>query len=163
MPDTIDSFMRDARASGADFDSMMAPKKTRAPSTIREVKKLNWFQKNVLCMKIDIHKAQFRAHCERQDIAHNQQLILHHVTGGKGRPPKAQSYPDYKHWNTAQYNWIEIEQQLYGTTVPCFPQPPQNDEDEIEEEDDDEFEEGDDGEESGGDGSEDSFNYDDDE
>ena len=61
-------------------------------------------------MKIDIHKAQFRAHCERQDISHTQELILHHVTGGKGRPPKAQPYPDYKQWNTAQYNWIEIEQ-----------------------------------------------------
>ena len=124
------------------------------------MKKLNWFQKNVLCMKVDIHKAQYRAHCERQDIAHTQELILHHVTGGKVCPPKAQPYPDYKQWNTAQYNWIEIEQQLYGTTVPCFPQPPQDDDNDDEIEEDDAGEEN---EESDGDGSEDSFDYDADE
>ena len=44
-----DSFMRDARAS----DSTRRIN-TAAPSIAPEIKKLNWFQRNVLCMNVDI-------------------------------------------------------------------------------------------------------------
>ena len=43
VPETTDSFMRDARANGSSLGSTAAPKKTHAPYTIREVKRLNWF------------------------------------------------------------------------------------------------------------------------
>ena len=67
MPAATDSFMGDARASGAAHGRHAPTKKTRAPSISKEVKKLNWFERNVLCMKVDIHKEQYRAHCERMD------------------------------------------------------------------------------------------------
>jgi hypothetical protein len=78
-------------------------------------------------MKVDIHKEQYRAHCERMDIAHTQEVILHQVRGGKGKPPKAKPHPAYKKWNTSQYNWVEMELQLYGHQVPCFPESAQDD------------------------------------
>jgi hypothetical protein len=45
-----DSFMADARGSGAHA------KKPRVPSIAKEVKQLNWFQRNILCMNVDIRK-----------------------------------------------------------------------------------------------------------
>ena len=106
--------MADARASGN------APaRKPRASSTIREVKKLSWFETNVLCMKVDIHREQYH---ERLDLAHTQDVILHHVRGGKGSGPKPKPKPEYKKWNTSRYNWVEMEQALYGSSTQCFPQ-----------------------------------------
>ena len=69
-----DSFMADARSSGRSQE-----RRTRAPSIGKEVKKLSWFQKCMLCMSVDIHKEQYHAHKERQDILHNQSVILHHI------------------------------------------------------------------------------------
>ena len=80
-PATRGSFMADARASGD------APaRKPRASSTLREVRKLSWVEKNILCMKVDIHREQYHAHCERLDIAHTQGLQVSeaHEGGGEG-------------------------------------------------------------------------------
>ena len=139
-PATRGSFMADARASGD------APaKKPRASSTLREVRKLSWFEKNVLCMKVDIHRQQYHAHCERLDIAHTQDVILHHVRGGKGSGPKPKPKPEYKKWNTSRYNWVEMEQALYASSTQSFPQSAAAADDDDEQYDDDQ---GDDEEES---------------
>ncbi|KAK1632340.1 hypothetical protein QYE76_006655 [Lolium multiflorum] len=48
------SFMGDARSSGFAPDRPIA-----TPLIQKQVKKLNWFQRNVLCMNIEIHKENF--------------------------------------------------------------------------------------------------------
>lgn len=110
VSDNTDSFMRDARAGST------RSRKPAAPSVAREVKKLNWFQRNVLCMKIDIHKEQYQAYRERRDIFHTQQLILHKVSGELGSPPLSTPHIPYNKWNTSQFNWVEMEKHLYGAT-----------------------------------------------
>jgi hypothetical protein len=46
--------MGDARASGTALGHSAV-----APLIQKEVKKLNWFQRHVLCMNIEIHKGNF--------------------------------------------------------------------------------------------------------
>jgi hypothetical protein len=60
-PAAPDSFMRDARSSAPDgkFVSKDVPKR---------VKELSWFQKHVLCMKVEIHRENYDAYCERKAI-----------------------------------------------------------------------------------------------
>ena len=130
-PPTTDSFMRDARASGSTHRM-----NTGAPSIAPEIKKLNWFQRNIMCMKIDIHKEQYNAYRERRDIAHSQQLILHHVSGAAGPPPKSPTPVAYNKWNTSHVNWVEMEQQLYS--APVASSPPQAQVSDDEDDDDDE-------------------------
>jgi hypothetical protein len=72
------SFMGYARSSA------QAPGRSIAH---REVKKLNWFQRNVLCMNIEIHKENFEASRQRSDIQHTQAVIRHKLSGEQGPPP----------------------------------------------------------------------------
>jgi hypothetical protein len=54
-------FMRDAHAS--------MPSRSRAPSVdASEIPKLSWFQKNVLCMNVELHKENYQAYRERKTI-----------------------------------------------------------------------------------------------
>ena len=91
-------------------------------------------------MKVDIHREQYHAHCERLNIAHTQDVILHHVRGGKGSGPKPTPNPEYKKWNTSRYNWVEMEQALYGSSTQSFSQSAaaaddeQNDDDQVDDE-----------------------------
>jgi hypothetical protein len=39
----------------------------------REVKKLSWFERNVLCMKVEIHRENYQAYVERKAIQDTQQ------------------------------------------------------------------------------------------
>ena len=87
-------------------------------------------------MKVDIHRQQYHAHCERLDIAHTQDVILHHVRGGKGSGPKPKPKPEYKKWNTSRYNWVEMEQALYGSSTQFFSQSAATDDDEEDADDD---------------------------
>ncbi|KAK1663920.1 hypothetical protein QYE76_052079 [Lolium multiflorum] len=51
-----DSFMRDARSSG------FAPARhVDLPAMKKQVKKLSWFQRHILCMNIEIHKENYAA------------------------------------------------------------------------------------------------------
>jgi hypothetical protein len=62
----VGSFMGDACSGG------FAPGRSVAsPFVQREVKKLNWFQRNVMCMNIEIHKENFKASRQRADIQHS--------------------------------------------------------------------------------------------
>ena len=72
--------------------------------------------------------------------------------------PQPKPHPKYKSWNTSHYNWIDMEQQLYDNPVPCFTQPPPDDDDIVDDEDEDE-EEGEDRDEEEDDG-EDSVDFD---
>ena len=57
------SFMRDARSSGSQ---RFAP--AAAPVFKPKSRPLNWFQRHVLCMNVDIRHGQYEAYCERQNI-----------------------------------------------------------------------------------------------
>jgi hypothetical protein len=46
-----------------------------------EVKKLSWFERNVLCMKVEIHRENYQAYVERKAIQDTQQQILHMLSG----------------------------------------------------------------------------------
>jgi hypothetical protein len=68
----------------------MAAVRTSAPSHAQraaattmkgEVKKLSWFERNVLCMKVEIHRENYQAYIERKAIQDSQQLILHRISG----------------------------------------------------------------------------------
>jgi hypothetical protein len=76
------SFMGDARSSG------FAPGRPVATPVIQKhVKKLSWFQRNVLCMNIEIHKENYEASRQRSEIQHTQAVILHKLSGEQGPPP----------------------------------------------------------------------------
>jgi hypothetical protein len=100
---TADTFMADARGSGA---------MPRGASIGKEIKKLNWFQRNVLCMNVEIRKSQYRAHLERREIAHNQALIIHRLKQSELPPPKKKTPLPYKSWTGSSVDWVEMEKQL---------------------------------------------------
>jgi hypothetical protein len=50
------TFMADARSSASTREQRAA-----ATAMSREVRKLSWFERNVLCMKVEIHRANYQA------------------------------------------------------------------------------------------------------
>ncbi|KAK1666845.1 hypothetical protein QYE76_055004 [Lolium multiflorum] len=66
-----DSFMGDARSSG------FAPARhADLPAMKKQVKKLSWFQRHILCMNIEIHKENYAASRERSEIQHTQRSFF---------------------------------------------------------------------------------------
>ncbi|KAK1647580.1 hypothetical protein QYE76_065385 [Lolium multiflorum] len=62
-----DSFMGDARSSG------FAPaRRPDLPAMKKQVNRLSWFQRHILCMNIEIHKENYAASRERSEIKHTQ-------------------------------------------------------------------------------------------
>jgi hypothetical protein len=76
------TFMADARSSASTREQRAA-----ATAMSREVKKLSWFERNVLCMKVEIHHENYQAYMERKTIQDNQQLILHRLSGAQTAEP----------------------------------------------------------------------------
>ncbi|KAK1629192.1 hypothetical protein QYE76_003507 [Lolium multiflorum] len=74
-----DSFMRDARSSG--FAPARHPD---LPAMKKQVNRLSWFQRHILCMNIEIHKDNYAASRERSEIKHTRAVILHKLSGEKG-------------------------------------------------------------------------------
>jgi hypothetical protein len=69
----------------------------------REVKKLSWFERNVLCMKV-----------ERKTIQDNQQLILHRLSGAQTAEPTPIVATSYAAWHTDRYSWCDMEKHLFA-------------------------------------------------
>ena len=65
-----------ARRSTSEAECPRMPRIDSRSSTAKEVKKLNWFQRVMMCMNIDIHKEQYATYTERRTILHNQELLL---------------------------------------------------------------------------------------
>jgi hypothetical protein len=84
------SFMGDARASGTT-----PARSATSPLIQEEVKKLNWFQRNVLFINIEIHKENFQASRQHADIQHTQAVILHKLSGEQGPHPQPPVHPSY--------------------------------------------------------------------
>jgi hypothetical protein len=57
------TFMADARSNASTHEQRAA-----ATAMSREVKKLSWFERNVLCMKVEIHCENYQAYVERKTI-----------------------------------------------------------------------------------------------
>ena len=80
------------------------------------MKKLNWFQRNVLCMNIDIRKEQYTTFKDRRQLAHDQQLILHHASGSAA-PADLTAPLSYAQWNQGSMAlWSQIESDLGGSS-----------------------------------------------
>ncbi|KAK1660264.1 hypothetical protein QYE76_048423 [Lolium multiflorum] len=99
-----DSFMGDARSSG------FAPARhADLPVMKKQVKKLSWFQRHILCMNIEIHKENYAASRERSEIQHTQAIILHKLSGDQGPPPQPPAHPGYSGWHSSQVPWSDLE------------------------------------------------------
>jgi hypothetical protein len=72
----------------------------RAAAMRREVKKLSWFERNVLCMKVEIHRENYQAYVERKAIQDTQQQILHRLSGAQSAEPTPTPATTYASWNT---------------------------------------------------------------
>ncbi|KAK1678922.1 hypothetical protein QYE76_039770 [Lolium multiflorum] len=125
-----DSFMGDARSSG------FAPaRRPDLPAMKKQVKRLSWFQRHILCMNIEIHKENYAASRERSEIKHTQAVILHKLGGEQGPPPRPPVHPGYSGWHSAQVPWSDLDSCLQRSSLTRLsPDAPDTDEEEEEEE-----------------------------
>lgn len=125
-----DSFMGDARSSG------VAPgRHPDVPAMRKQVTRLSWFQRHILCMNIEIHKENYAASRERSEIKHTQAVILHKLSGEQGPPPQPPAHPGYTRWHSAQVPWSDLDDCLQrSNTSRRSPDAPDTDEEEEEEE-----------------------------
>jgi hypothetical protein len=79
----------------------------------KEMKKLSWFQKHVLCMNVEIHKENYQGYCERKEIMDTQRHILHKLSGDQGDAPVPSAPIEYKKWNNSRFDWAGFGQQLW--------------------------------------------------
>ncbi|KAK1648336.1 hypothetical protein QYE76_066141 [Lolium multiflorum] len=125
-----DTFMRDARSSG--FAPARHPD---VPAMRKQVSRLSWFQRHILCMNIEIHKENYAASRERSEIKHTQAVILHKLSGDQGPPPPPPAHQGYSRWHSEQVPWSELDDCLQrSNTSRRSPDAPDTDEDEDEEE-----------------------------
>jgi hypothetical protein len=136
-----DSFMRDARSSvpSGKFVSKDVPKR---------VKKLSWFQKHVLCMKVEIHRENYEAYCERKAILDTQREILHKLSGDQAALSPTPPPIAYNKWHSDTYDWGAMEKALYvGRTTRVDDEDEDEEEEDVEADEEGEFEESDEEEE----------------
>jgi hypothetical protein len=102
------TFMADARTSASARDQ-----RTAASAMSTEVRKLSWFERNVLCMKVEIHRENYQAYVERKSIQDTQQLILHRLSGAQTADPTPTAPVPYDAWNTDRFNWVDMQKHLF--------------------------------------------------
>ncbi|KAK1683930.1 hypothetical protein QYE76_044778 [Lolium multiflorum] len=125
-----DSFMGDARSSG--FAPARHPD---LPAMKKQVNRLSWFQRYILCMNIEIHKENFAASRERAEIKHTQAVILHKLSGEQGPPPQPPVHPGYSGWHSAQVPWSDLDSCIQRSSLTRrSPDAPDTEEEEEEEE-----------------------------
>ncbi|KAK1665710.1 hypothetical protein QYE76_053869 [Lolium multiflorum] len=123
-----DTFMRDARSSG--FAPARHPD---VPAMRKQVSRLSWFQRHILCMNIEIHKENYAASRERSEIKHTRAVILHKLSGDQGPPPQPPAHQGYSGWHSAQVPWSELDDCLQRSNISRrSPDAPDTDEDEEE-------------------------------
>jgi hypothetical protein len=138
------SFMRDARTSSTAAHRSTSSAAARAPrgdsALMPHVRKLSWFQRTILCMKVDIHKAQYRSYCNEVASANNQQLILHRLSGSSDPPPATREPESYAVWTEQDDSpWVCMADTLKATEPtsagPSHARAEEEEEDEEEDED----------------------------
>ncbi|KAK1667588.1 hypothetical protein QYE76_055747 [Lolium multiflorum] len=124
-----DSFMGDARSSG--FAPARHPD---LPAMKKQVNRLSWFQRYILCMNIEIQKENYAASRERSEIKHTQAVILHKLSGEQGPPPQPPVHPGYSGWHSAQVPWSDLDDCIQRSNLTRrSPDAPDTDEEEEEE------------------------------
>ncbi|KAK1653789.1 hypothetical protein QYE76_071594 [Lolium multiflorum] len=124
-----DSFMGDARSSG------FAPaRRPDLPAMKKQVNRLSWFQRHILCMNIEIHKENYAASRERFEIKHTQ--AIHKLSG---KDPRRLRSPGY---GGILQSGVILTAAFKGPTSLRSPDAPDTDEDEEEEEHQSEDDEG---------------------
>ena len=99
-------------------------------------------------MKVEIHRENYDAYCERKTILDTQREILHKLSGNQAAlspptPPIA-----YNKWHSETYDWGALEKALYvGRTTRVGDDDEDEDEEDVEEDEEGEFEEDDEEEE----------------
>jgi hypothetical protein len=88
----------------------------------QEFKKLNWFQRNVLCMNVDIHHKQYESYITQKHMNDNQQA-LHKAfrasqSGYVESPPSSSSSGthSYGKWSKGLTDWQAFEEVTSGTS-----------------------------------------------
>jgi hypothetical protein len=131
-----DSFMGAARSSG--FAPARHPD---LPAMKKQVNRLSWFQRYILCMNIEIHKENYAASRERSEIKHTQAVILHKLSGEQGPPPQPPVHPGYSGWHSAQVPWSDLDSCIQRSSLtrrsPDAPDTDEEEEEEAHESDDD--------------------------
>jgi hypothetical protein len=102
--------MRDARSNASSNAQYAA-----AWAATREFKQLSWFQKNILCMNVEIHRENYQAYVERKSIMDTQQQILYHLSGSQSSAPTSAPATTYSQCGVDCYNWTKMEMHLYST------------------------------------------------
>ena len=123
-----------------------APRPSPVPS-FDPPKKLNWFQRNILCMNADIRRGQY-------DTYLRQENILKHLPRLPNDPPESAPL-SFAQWNEgSQFPWAQLESHLLETASagPSRPSYTRARNYESSEEDDAESEDNDDDDADGGDG-----------
>jgi hypothetical protein len=88
----------------------------------QEFKKLNWFQRNVLCMNVDIRYKQYESYIAQKNMNGNQQAL--HKAFWASRPgyvelPPFSSSSDthsYGKWSKGLTDWQAFEEVTSGTS-----------------------------------------------
>jgi hypothetical protein len=108
----------------------------------QEFKKLNWFQRNVLCMNVDIRHKQYESYITQKHMNDNQQA-LHKAfrasqLGYVESPPSSSSSGThfYGKWSKGLTDWQAFEEVTSGTSNVCHGKKPMASDD-IEEGDED--------------------------
>ena len=109
--------MRDARTNGA----RPRTKKTAALGFGKEIKKLSWYEKYILCKSVDDHKEAYQGYCERHEILQQNAEILYNQTNKQGAKPKRTAPTAYKNWNSSRINYLDLEKQLYMPAAAAAP------------------------------------------
>ena len=77
-----------------------------------------------MCRSVDDRKEAYQGYRERHELAHQNALILHHVSKKKGAQPTYTSPKPYKNWNKSQINYLALEKQLAGFAAGAPADPP---------------------------------------
>jgi hypothetical protein len=88
----------------------------------QEFKKLNWFQRNVLCMNVDIRHKQYESYIAQKHMNDNQQAL--HKAFRASQPGYVESPPSslssdthsYGKWSKGLTNWQAFEEVTSGTS-----------------------------------------------
>jgi hypothetical protein len=99
-------------------------------------------------MKIEIHRENYEAYCERKAILDIQCEILHKLSGDQAALSPTPPPIVYNKWHSKTYDWGAMEKSLYvGRTTRVDDEDEDEEEEDMEEDEEGEFEENDEEEE----------------
>jgi hypothetical protein len=93
-------------------------------------------------MKVEIHRENYDAYCERKTILDTQREILHKLSGDQAALSPPTPLIAYNKWHSETYDWGAMERSLFvGRSTRVDDEDKEEEDEEEEEEDEDEEEE----------------------